>query len=299
MVHFTVILSILLSTSAVLGSPAYQNKAESEELCDSASKGRVVLQKGQRHEVEGAVEEVADVSTVREDNSLTQSGLAAVSQKEKWWNPRPAPSPPPPPADQNWLEKLMQLKDHLIQWILGDFKKFANLLGIEWYELDYTVQTKIIESNPDNRQEVLGKDWNSLSEDARTALTDGSAGFLQVFSQKQAFTEGRKADLHPVWLQVSHQKEEKFWGYLKELWWDTHSTVRFSTKMYSFFGNRWASLPVWVQSRIVNGFCKDAEIDKLMDTIRAMFPEEEDRKEKVKEIQKRVTKAFEDICLSK
>ena len=61
MVHFTVILSILFSTSLVWRSTANENQPALEGSCDSPLKGRVALQKGKGHKVESVTEEVPDV----------------------------------------------------------------------------------------------------------------------------------------------------------------------------------------------------------------------------------------------
>jgi len=61
MVHLTVILSILFSTSPVWGSTANENQAALEGSCDSPVKGRVALQKERGHKVESVVGEVPDI----------------------------------------------------------------------------------------------------------------------------------------------------------------------------------------------------------------------------------------------
>jgi len=61
MVHFTVILSILFSTSPVWGSTANENQAALEGSCDSPVKGRVALQKEMGHKLESVKEEVPDI----------------------------------------------------------------------------------------------------------------------------------------------------------------------------------------------------------------------------------------------
>jgi len=140
MVHFTVILSILFSTSLVWRSTANENQPALEGSCDSPLKGRVALQKGKGHKVESVKEEVPDVwfdgeGAMKKKNSLTQSGHSETSE---WWRKQsPAPTPSPQ-IDRTFFQKIAE-------WVINDFKFFEKLLGRdEWMALGHKTQTKII-----------------------------------------------------------------------------------------------------------------------------------------------------------
>jgi len=297
MVHFAVILSILFSTLAVLGSTASQSQAELEESCDSPSKARVALQKSRGHKVESVLEEVPDIwsdreSATKKGNSLTQSGLATVSQKWRpkmpnirWpWKkrPTPAPAPTPSPEDRTLLEGMRQ---KFMEWAINDFKSFENLLGRdEWMALGHETQTKIIESGPENVDKVLGDEFNKLSDDVKRKLKDHRrGGLLQVFSQKQALTEGRHADLmqaltegrHTELLQVSNQNEKKFVGFFVKLFLKVDFVVEMYASILKTVGENWDEVPTFIQGIIIGKLCNEDTLDGLMQRIRESVKDED------------------------
>jgi len=313
MVHFAVILSILFSTLAVLGSTASQSQAELEESCDSPSKARVALQKSRGHKVESVLEEVPDIwsdreSATKKGNSLTQSGLATVSQKWRpkmpnirWpWKkrPTPAPAPTPSPEDRTLLEGMRQ---KFMEWAINDFKSFENLLGRdEWMALGHETQTKIIESGPENVDKVLGDEFNKLSDDVKRKLKDHRrGGLLQVFNQKQALTEGRHADLmqaltegrHTELLQVSNLDEKKkFVGFFLKLFLKMDFVVEMYAKLLKLLGDKWDKVPTVIQGIIVPNLCHSA-MDVMMERIRALAEEE-----LVELLEKMLSQASDEIC---
>jgi len=265
MVHFAVILSILFSTLAVLGSTASQSQAELEESCDSPSKARVALQKSRGHKVESVLEEVPDIwsdreSATKKGNSLTQSGLATVSQKWRpkmpnirWpWNkrPTPAPAPTPSPEDRTLLEGMRQ---KFMEWAINDFKSFENLLGRdEWMALGHETQTKIIESGPEDVDRVLGDEFNKLPDDVQRKLKERT-GLLQVFSQKQALTEGRHADLMQALTEGRHTDFETLF---ERMW---HKFIEWITKDFKLFEkllgrDEWMALGHEMQTKVKESF---------------------------------------------
>jgi len=313
MVHFTVILSILFSTLAVLGSTASQSQAELEESCDSPSKGRVALQQSRGHKVESVVEEVPDIwsdreSATKKGNSLTQSGLATVSQK--WpkmpnikfpWKkrPAPAPAPTPPPEDRTLLGGM---KQKFIEWAINDFKSFENLLGRdEWMALSHETQTKIIESGPENVDKVLGDEFNKLPDDVKIKLKDHRrGGLLQVFSQKQALTEGRHADLmqaltegrHTELLQVSNQNEKKLVGFFLKLFLKVDFVVEMYASILKTLGEKWDKVPTFIQGIIIGQLCNEDTLEGLMQRIGESVKDED----ALDEIKKMVEQAMDVIC---
>jgi len=313
MVHFTVILSILFSTLAVLGSTASQSQAELEESCDSPSKGRVALQQSRGHKVESVVEEVPDIwsdreSATKKGNSLTQSGLATVSQKWpkmrniKWpWKkrPAPAPAPTPPPEDRTLLGGMRQ---KFIEWAINDFKSFENLLGRdEWMALGHETQTKIIESGPENVDKVLGDEFNKLPDDVKRKLKDHRrGGLLQVFSQKQALTEGRHADLmqaltegrHTELLQVSNQNEKKLVGFFLKLFLKVDFVVEMYASILKTLGEKWDKVPTFIQGIIIGQLCNEDTLEGLMQRIGESVKDED----ALEEIKKMVEQAMDVIC---
>jgi len=313
MVHFTVILSILFSTLAVLGSTASQSQAELEESCDSPSKGRVALQQSRGHKVESVVEEVPDIwsdreSATKKGNSLTQSGLATVSQKWpkmpniKWpWKKRPAPAPAPTPSPEDrtlWGG----MRQKFIEWAINDFKSFENLLGRdEWMALGHETQTKIIESGPENVDKVLGDEFNKLPDDVKRKLKDHRrGGLLQVFSQKQALTEGRHADLmqaltegrHTELLQVSNQNEKKLVGFFLKLFLKVDFVVEMYASILKTLGEKWDKVPTFIQGIIIGQLCNEDTLEGLMQRIGESVKDED----ALDEIKKMVEQAMDVIC---
>jgi len=291
MVHFTVILSILFSTSPVWGSTANENQAALEGSCDSPLKGRVALQKDRGHKVESVVKEVPDIrfdgkGATKKKTSLTQSGHLGT-----WWRKRkPAPTPAPR-IDRTFSQKIAE-------WVINDFKVFEKLLGREkWMALDHKTQTKIIESGPEDVDKVLGDEFNKLPDDMQRKLKERT-GLLQVFSQKQALTEGRHADLmqaltegrHTELLQVSNMDEKKFVGFFLKLFLKMDSVVEMYAKLLKLLGDKWDKVPTVIQGIIVPNLCHSA-MDVMMERIRALAEEE-----LVERLGKMLSQASDEIC---
>jgi len=291
MVHFTVILSILFSTSPVWGSTANENQAALEGSCDSPLKGRVALQKDRGHKVESVVKEVPDIrfdgkGATKKKNSLTQSGHLGT-----WWRKRkPAPTPAPR-IDRTFSQKIAE-------WVINDFKVFEKLLGREkWMALDHKTQTKIIESGPEDVDEVLGDEFNKLPNDVQRKLKERT-GLLQVFGQKQALTEGRHADLmqaltegrHTGLLQVFNLDEKKFAGFFLKLFLKMDFVVEMYAKLLKLLGDKWDKVPTVIQGIIVPNLCHSA-MDVLMERIRALAEEE-----LVELLEKMLSQASDEIC---
>jgi len=291
MVHFTVILSILFSTSPVWGSTASENQAALEGSCDSPVKGRVALQKERGHKVESVVGEVPDIrfdgeGAMKKKNSLTQSGHSGPF---KWWG-TPAPTPAPG-IDRTVFQKLAE-------WVINDFKFFEKLLGRrEWMALGHKTQTKIIESGPEDVDRVLGDEFNKLPDDVQRKLKERT-GLLQVFSQKQALTEGRHADLmqaltegrHTELLQVSNMDEKKFVGFFLKLFLKMDSVVEMYAKLLKLLGDKWDKVPTFIQAIIARNLCNGA-IGGLQDRIKALVDEE-----LAELLKKMVKQASDEMC---
>jgi len=290
MVHFTVILSILFSTSPVWGSTANENQAALEGSCDSPLKGRVALQKDRGHKVESVVKEVPDIrfdgKGATKKIFLTQSGHLGT-----WWRKRkPAPTPAPR-IDRTFSQKIAE-------WVINDFKVFEKLLGREkWMALDHKTQTKIIESGPEDVDKVLGDEFNKLPDDMQRKLKERT-GLLQVFSQKQALTEGRHADMmqaltearHTELLQVSNLDEKKFVGFFLKLFLKMDFVVEVYAKLLKLLGDKWDKVPTVIQGIIVPNLCHSA-MDVLMERIRALAEEE-----LVELLEKMLSQASDEIC---
>jgi len=274
MVHFTVILSILFSTSPVWGSTANENQAALEGSCDSPLKGRVALQKDRGHKVESVVKEVPDIrfdgkGATKKKKSLTQSGHLGT-----WWRKRkPAPTPAPR-IDRTFSQKIAE-------WVINDFKVFEKLLGREkWMALDHKTQTKIIESGPEDVDKVLGDEFNKLPDDMQRKLKERT-GLLQVFSQKQALTEGRHADMmqaltearHTELLQVSNLDEKKFVGFFLKLFLKMDFVVEVYAKLLKLLGDKWDKVPTSIQGIIVSNLCKGA-MGVMMERIGSLVKDE-------------------------
>jgi len=291
MVHFTVILSILFSTSPVWGSTANENQAALEGSCDSPLKGRVALQKDRGHKVESVVKEVPDIrfdgeGAMKKKNSLTQSGHSGPF---KWWG-TPAPTPAPG-IDRTVFQKLAE-------WVINDFKFFEKLLGRdEWMALGHKTETKIIESGPEDVDRVLGDEFNKLPETVQRKLKERT-GLLQVFSQKQALTEGRHADMmqaltearHTELLQVSNLDEKKFVGFFLKLFLKMDFVVEVYAKLLKLLGDKWDKVPTVIQGIIVPNLCHSA-MDVMMERIRALAEEE-----LVERLGKMLSQASDEIC---
>jgi len=291
MVHFTVILSILFSTSPVWGSTANENQAALEGSCDSPVKGRVALQKERGHKLESVKEEVPDIwfdgeGAMDKKNSLTQSGHSGPF---KWWG-TPAPTPAPG-IDRTVFQKLAE-------WVINDFKFFEKLLGRrEWMALGHKTQTKIIESGPEDVDRVLGDEFNKLPDDVQRKLKERT-GLLQVFSQKQALTEGRHADLmqaltegrHTELLQVSNMDEKKFVGFFLELFLKEDSVVKLYAKLLKLLGDKWDKVPTFIQGIIVSNLCNGA-LGGLQERIKALVDEE-----LAELLKKMVKQASDEMC---
>jgi len=295
-------LSILFSTYAVLGPTAAQTQAASEESCDSPSKGHVALQKEGGHKVESAVEEMPDISFDREGatqkgNSLTVRPLETLERL--WpWKPEPAPAPAAKaPQDRTLFERLWQ---KFREWIINDFKFFEKLLGRdEWMALGHKTRTKIIESGIEDVDRVLGDEFNKLPNDLPRKFKE-RAGLLQVFSQKQALTEGRHADLmqaltegrHTELLQVSKQNE-KFLGFIAKLFLKTDFVVTMYAQLLEFLGDKWDKVPTFIQAIIVPKLC-GGTLDVMIHRLRARVKDEE----LLDQLKKMVEQAFDEICES-
>jgi len=291
MVHFTVILWIMFSTSPVWGSTANENQAALEGSCDSPAKGRVALQKERGHKVESVVGEVPDIrfdgeGAMKKKNSLTQSGHSGPF---KWWG-TPAPTPAPG-IDRTVFQKLAE-------WVINDFKFFEKLLGRrEWMALGHKTQTKIIESGPEDVDRVLGDEFNKLPDDVQRKLKERT-GLLQVFSQKQALTEGRHADLmqaltegrHTELLQVSNMDEKKFVGFFLELFLKEDSVVELYAKLLKLLGDKWDKVPTFIQGIIVSNLCNGA-LGGLQERIKALVDEE-----LAELLKKMVKQASDEMC---
>jgi len=293
MVHFTVILSILFSTSPVWGSTANENQAALEGSCDSPVKGRVALQKEKRHKLESVKEEVPDIwfdgeGAMEKENSLTQSGHSGPFKR--WRKRTPAPTPAPR-IDRTFVQKIAE-------WVINDFKVFEKLLGRdEWMALGHKTQTKIIESGPEDVDGVLGDEFNKLPNDVQRKLKERT-GLLQVFGQKQALTEGRHADLmqaltegrHTELLQVFNLDEKKFAGFFLKLFLKMDFVVEMYAKLLKLLGDKWDKVPTVIQGIIVPNLCHSA-MDVLMERIRALAEEE-----LVELLEKMLSQASDEIC---
>jgi len=301
MVHFTVILSILFSTSPVWGSTANENQAALEGSCDSSLKGRAALQKERGHKIESVVEGVPDIwfdgdSATKKRNSLTQSGRSRPSPLDWWRKQTPATTSAPAPAP--WTNRATLFLQKIAQWVINDFKFFEKLLGRdEWMALGHKTQTKIIESGPEDVDRVLGDEFNELPDDVQRKLKERT-GLLQVFSQKQALTEGRHADLmqaltegrHTELLQVSNMDEKKFVRFFLELFLKEDSVVKLYAKLLKLLGDKWDKVPTVIQGIIVPNLCHSA-MDVMMERIRALAEEE-----LVERLGKMLSQASDEIC---
>jgi len=301
MVHFTVILSILFATCPVWGSTANENQAALEGSCDSPLKGRAALQKERGHKVESVVEGVPDIwldgdSATKRRNSLTQSGHS----RWDWWNKKnPAPTPAPGPA--GWKDRASLFLQKIAQWVINDFKFFEKLLGREeWMALGHKTQTKIIESGPEDVDRVLGDEFNKLPDDVQRKLKERT-GLLQVFSQKQALTEGRHADLmqaltesrHTELLQVSNLDEKKFVGFFLKMFLKMDFVVEMYGKFLNLLGDKWDKVPTFIQAIIVPKLC-GGTLDVMLHRLRARVKDEE----LLDQLKKMVEQAFDEICES-
>jgi hypothetical protein len=296
MVHFTAILPILFSTSLLWESTANENQAALEGSCDSPLKGRVALQKGSGHKLESVKEEVPDVwfdgeGAMKKKNSLTQSGHSRTS---KWWRKRTSAPTTSPPTDKTFFQKIAE-------WVINDFKFFEKLLGRgKWMALGHKTQTKIIESGPEDVDRVLGDEFNKLPDDVQRKLKKRT-GLLQVFSQKQALTEGRHADLmqaltesrHTEMLQVSNLDEKKFVGFFLKLFLKMDFVVERYAKLLKLLGDKWDKVPTFIQAIIVPKLCGGA-IDAMLHRLRARVKDEE----LLDQLKKMVEQAFDEICES-
>jgi hypothetical protein len=293
MVQFTLIFSILFSTSPVWGSTADESQAALEGSCDSPLKGRVALQKGRVHKVESVIEEVPGIwfdgeGAMKKKNSLTQTGHSGPL---KWWRKRtPAPNPAPR-IDRTFFQKIAE-------WVIDDFKSFEKLLGRdEWMALGHKTQTKIIESGAEDVDRVLGDEFHKLPDDVQRKLKERT-GLLQVFSQKQALTQGRHADLmqaltegrHTELLQVSNLDEKKFVGFFLKLFLKMDFVVEMYAKLLKLLGDKWDKVPTFIQGIIVPNLCNGA-MDVMMKRISTLVEDE-----LLEQLKVMVKQAFDEIC---